>query len=100
MNETAPSEPDIVDRAFSGFDRVINEVHDRVIRPITLVARTLAFSAVIAVLAITATAVLLILVIRLLDVYLFSHHEWLTDLLLGAIFFSSGLLLWRRRTRK
>jgi ABC-type nickel/cobalt efflux system permease component RcnA len=43
---------------------------------------------------------LLIALIRLFDVYVFSSHQWLTYVSIGAVFIIAGLFIWRyRRTQ-
>jgi hypothetical protein len=35
--------------------------------------------------------------VRLLNVYLFAGHEWLSYLVIGSISLVVGLIIWRRR---
>ncbi len=98
MSETTPpNEPDIVDRLLGTLDHYLDLLHDRVLRPIFLVGRTIAFGFFILLVGIVVVTVTLIGAVRLLNVYFFSAHEWITYMLLGAILIAVGLVLWRRR---
>ena len=95
-----PNEPlqsDLVDKALGSLDRVLDVVHDRVLRPILLVGRTLGYLFVLLLVALVLVSVLVIGTIRLLNVYLFVGHEWLSYVILGTISLGVGLWIWRRR---
>jgi hypothetical protein len=92
-----PRGPDFVDRALHSFDHVLDLVHDRVLRPILIGARAVAFGFIILFMALVLLCVLVIGLIRLLNVYLFTGHEWLSYAIIGSIFLTAGLLIWRRR---
>ena len=88
---------DLVDKALTGLDHVLDVVHDKVLRPIMLAGRVLAFSAILVLMSIVLVAMLVIGLVRFLDVYAFASHQWLTYLLVGAISLVVGLVIWRRR---
>jgi hypothetical protein len=93
-------EPDFVDKAFSQMDHVLDVVHDRVLRPIFIAGRAVAFGFIIVLMSIVLIVALLIALIRLFDVYVFSSHQWLTYVSIGAVFIIAGLFIWRyRRTQ-
>jgi hypothetical protein len=92
-----PREPDFVDKALHSFDHVLDVVHDRVLRPILLVGRALAFGFIILLAVLVLLVALGIGIIRLLDVYAFSGHEWLSYAVIGALSLITGLVIWRRR---
>ena len=100
MSESSPTpnhDPDLVDRALGTLDHVLDVVHDKVLRPILLVGRTLAFAFVLLLVALVLVIVLIIGVIRLFNVYLFANHVWLSYALVGVLSLSAGLVIWRRR---
>lgn len=89
---------DLADKAMRAIDQLVDTVHDRVIRPILLIGRTIAFAFVIIAAAIVLVVAGVVGVMRLLDVYAFSGtHEWASWALLGAVLVAGGLVLWRRR---
>ncbi|MFZ1063746.1 MAG: hypothetical protein WAN30_09795 [Acidimicrobiales bacterium] len=98
MNEQHEQrEPDVVDKAFAQLDHALDIVHDRVLRPIFIAGRAVAFGFIIVLMAIVLVAALLIALIRLFDVYVFSSHQWLTYVCIGATFVVAGLVFWRYR---
>jgi LPXTG-motif cell wall-anchored protein len=86
-----------VGRALASLDHLLDVFHDKALRPILLVGRTVAFAALLLIMAILAFVALMIGLTRLLNVYLFSAHEWLTYVVLGVALIGSGLVIWRRR---
>ena len=100
MNDASrPHEPDFVDKALRVFDHVLDLVHDKVLRPIILAGRVIAFGFIIVLAAIVLLTVLITAFVRLLNVYAFAGHEWLSYLVVGVISLSVGLIIWRRRRR-
>lgn len=96
-----PSEAEWPARAADLVDAVVGGLHDRLVRPLALVARGLVFGLIIA----TMTLVLVVLgaigLVRLLDVYAFGGRVWASDALIGALFSAAGLALWwKRRPRE
>ncbi len=89
--------PDLVDKALQSLDGILDVVHDKVVRPLLIAGRAIAFGFIIAVMALVIIIVLAIGVVRLLNVYLFAGREWLTYLIVGVISLVTGLLIWRRR---
>ncbi|HEV3187860.1 MAG TPA: hypothetical protein VGZ04_07415 [Acidimicrobiales bacterium] len=92
-----PKEPDLVDRLLSAFDHVLDIVHDKVLRPIIMAARALAYGFIIVLAALVFVAALIIGLIRLLNIYAFHGHEWITYASVGAVSLIFGLVIWRRR---
>lgn len=90
-------EPDFVDKALHSFDHVLDVVHDRVLRPILLVGRVLAFGLIILLAVLVLLVALVIGLFRLFDVYLFASHQWISYASIGALFVLAGLIIWRRR---
>jgi ABC-type transport system involved in cytochrome bd biosynthesis fused ATPase/permease subunit len=90
-------EPDLVDRLLAIVDHALDVVHDRVLRPIIVAARVIAYGFIIVVAALVFVIVLIIGLIRLLNVYAFSGHEWVTYAVVGAASLITGFIIWRRR---
>ena len=100
MSETSPTpdrEPDLVDRALGTLDHALDVLHDKVLRPILLAGRTLAFIFVLLLVSLVLVIVLIVGIIRLFNVYLFANHVWLSYALVGVLSLAAGLIIWRRR---
>lgn len=88
---------DLAGTAMSWIDDVVDTLHDKVIRPILLLGRWVAFSFIIAFAAIALAVALCVALLRLLDVYAFSAHQWASWALLGGLSLAAGLVAWRYR---
>ena len=98
MSDQQPEhEPDLVDRLLGLLDHGLDVVHDKVLRPIIMAARAIAFGLIIVLAAIVFVIVVVIGFIRLLNIYAFSGHEWLSYVVVGGISLLAGLLIWRKR---
>lgn len=91
---------DLPVRAADAVDSALALAHDKVVRPLVLLARAVVFGLLIA----GATGILLVVIsvglIRLLDVYAFPGRVWASYLLVGFVFAVTGLLLWSRRSAR
>jgi len=76
---------------------VVTAVHDRLVRPLTVVARALVFGIIIGVMGIVLAALTVIIVIRLLDVYAFRGRVWASDALVGGLLVAAGGFAWSKR---
>lgn len=90
-------ESDYVDRILRSFDHVLDLVHDRVLRPILIAGRAVAFGFILLLMALVLVGALIIGLVRLLNVYAFAGHEWLTYSIIGVLSLVAGLVIWRRR---
>ena len=90
-------DPDLVDKAFGQLDHALDIVHDRVLRPIFIAGRAVAFGFIVALMAIVLVVALVIALVRLFDVYVFASHQWLTYVCLGEVSVAAGLVIWRYR---
>lgn len=88
---------DPVDLLLGALDRVLDTVHDRIVRPLLLLTRYLAFGFVLLTLAIVAIVAGLLGVIRFGNVFIFQGLVWLNYLVVGALSTIIGLVVWRRR---
>ena len=71
---------------------VVDTVHDKVIRPILLVAPLVAFSFIIVFASSSSLVALGVALLRILDVYVFAAHQWASWALLGVISLGRGLV--------
>ncbi len=97
MTEASGPRPDLIDRLLALVDHLLDVVHDRVLRPIIVAARFVAFGLIIFLAAVVFVVVLVVGLVRLLDVYAFAGRVWLTYAVVGALSFIGGLVIWRRR---
>lgn len=98
MSEPSTDTPiDFVDRILATIDHLLDLVHDRVLRPIILAARVVAYGLVIVAAAVVVVSALMIGLVRLLNVYAFHGRDWLSFAVVGAASMLVGLTIWRRR---
>ncbi len=98
MNDARkPTDGDFVDKALFQFDHVLDIVHDRVLRPILLAGRAIAFGLIVLFAGLFLIGALLIGLLRFIDVYFFAGREYLSYLSVGAISLVAGLIVWRKR---
>jgi hypothetical protein len=98
VNEAKRStDGDFVDKALFQFDHALDVVHDRVLRPILLAGRALAFGLIIVFATFVLVGALLIGLIRFIDVYCFAGREYLTYVSVGALSVIAGMIIWRKR---
>lgn len=88
---------DVTDR----IESVVGMVRDKTTTPATLVARGVVFGVVVGVLAAALLFLLILVVVRICDVYLPFHplgrRVWVTYAGASAIFLLAGAFLWRKR---
>jgi hypothetical protein len=94
---TGANGPDLADRAMSAIDQLVDTLHDKVLRPIILVARVVAASFLLAICVIVLLVAAGIGILRFLDVYAFASHQWLSYAVIGALSTLVGVVFWRRR---
>jgi hypothetical protein len=98
MNEAQrPTDGDFVDKALFQFDRVLDIVHDRVLRPILLAGRAIAYGMIILLVTFVLVGALFIGLVRFIDIYFFAGREYLSYVSVGAISLVAGLIIWRKR---
>jgi len=91
------SQRDPVDALLGGLDRVLDVVHDRIVRPLLLLTRYLAFGFVLLTLSAVAIVAGLLGLIRFGNVFIFQGLVWLNYVVVGALSTIIGLVIWRRR---
>jgi hypothetical protein len=92
-----PTDGDFVDKALFQFDHVLDVVHDRVLRPILLAGRALAFGLIIVFATFVLVGALMIGLIRFMDIYFFAGHAYLSYVSVGALSLIAGMIIWRKR---
>ncbi len=92
-----PHDQDFVDKALHQFDHVLDVVHDKVLRPLLLAGRAIAFGFIILLAVFVLVVALIIGLIRLLDVYCFAGHEYITYGSIGFLCVVAGMVIWRKR---
>jgi hypothetical protein len=97
VSQSDVPEPDVVDRLLGAVDHALDVVHDRVLRPILLAGRFVAYGLILLLVSLVLISVVIIGAVRLLNVYLFAGHEWLSYLIIGGLSLVVGLVIWRRR---
>ncbi len=85
-------------KAADAVDLAVDTIHDKAIRPVFLVARTIAFGVLVAVLALAVVVWLSVGFVRLLDVYVVGGRVWISYAVLGGLFTVAGLVAWSRRS--
>lgn len=75
---------------------LVGTVRDRTVEPLLKLARAVVYGLLILIVALTAAVLLIIVGIRVLDVYL-PGEVWSAYLLLGSVFTVAGLVCWSRR---
>ena len=88
---------DPVDRLLGGLDLVLDTVHDRIIRPLLVFTRYLAFGLLLLSLGLVILVAGTIGLIRFSDVFIFQGYVWVSYLVVGFLFVVAGLLVWRKR---
>lgn len=91
---------DLPAKAADTVDLLVDNLHDRLIRPVLLGARAIVFGLLISVLAVVAVVVLCIGLLRVLDVYIPGHHVWISDCIIGGLFSLLGFVAWSQRTAR
>jgi hypothetical protein len=97
MGEHNDQHRDPVDVLLGGLDSVLDVVHDRVIRPLLIATRFLAFGFLLFTLSVVILVAGIIGVIRFGNVFIFQGYVWLNYLVVGSLTTFIGLLIWRRR---
>jgi len=97
LGATPVSEAEWPAKVADTIEEVVGSVHDRVVRPLTLVARGVVFGIIIAVMALVLSVLVVIALIRLLTVYAFGERVWASYALLGALLVAAGAFAWTKR---
>lgn len=96
-DDAAKAAGDLAGRAMAAIDQLVDTVHDKLLRPVIMVARTVAVSFILTICLIVVFVALGIGLLRVFDVYLFASHQWASWATLGAASTLIGVFLWRWR---
>ena len=96
-DSSSSRKPDLVDRILGLLDHALDVVHDNVLRPLIIAGRAIAFGLIALVATVVLVLVLVVGLTRLLNVYAFAGHEWITYGVLGVVFTVTGMVIWRQR---
>ncbi len=83
-------------QAADKIETIVDSVRVKTTGPAITVSRILVFGLVAALLAFAALVLLLVIVLRVLDIFL---DVWLAYLVLGAVLTLAGLFFWRKALR-
>jgi uncharacterized YccA/Bax inhibitor family protein len=84
-------------KALDTVDALVATVHDKAVRPAIIATRAVVFGVIIGVVSIVVVTLLVVGLFRLIVVYSPHHHVWLAYLVLGALFFILGMVLYSKR---
>jgi hypothetical protein len=94
----APEQAEWPARAADAVEGLVAAVRRRSVGPLAAVARVLAFGLIGLAMALLLLTALSITVIRVLDVYAFTHRVYLSYVVTGGIFTLAGMFLFSLRT--
>ena len=98
MSETRPpSSNDVAGRLLGSMDHLFDLFHDKILRPIMILGRTVAFGFILILVGVLVGVAGLEGLIRLFNSYAFAAHQWAPYLIVGGLFILIGLIIWRRR---
>jgi hypothetical protein len=97
LNGAAPEQGEWPANVADAIEGLVATVRSRSVRPLATVARVLAFSLLALAMVVLMVTALSITVIRLLDVYAFTHQVYLSYIITGGIFALAGLFLFALR---
>lgn len=89
---------DLPRRATDAVQLVVDTIHDKAVRPAALIARAIVFGLIVTTLALVLLVLGSLAVLRLFDVYVFTHRVWLSYVVLGGALTLAGLAAWSRRS--
>jgi hypothetical protein len=84
-------------RVADTIEGLVASVHDRVVRPLMILARGLVFGIIVGTMALVLGILAAIALVRLLDVYAFGGRVWASDTLVGGLLVVAGAFAWTKR---
>ncbi|MGA8724198.1 MAG: hypothetical protein WB565_04105 [Acidimicrobiales bacterium] len=91
---------DLPVKATERIDQLVDLLRDKSVRPLTLAARAIMFGVIVFAATVVTVTLLSITFVRILTVYAFDGRVWLSDLVVGLLWVTAGLLLWWQRTAR
>jgi hypothetical protein len=89
---------DLPTRGTDAVETLVTLLRDKTVRPLTLATRAVVFGIIVFAATVVTVVLVSVSLIRLLTVYAFDGRVWLSDLVVGAVFVTAGLVVWSRRT--
>ncbi len=89
---------DLPTRGTDLVETLVTLLRDKTVRPLTLATRAVVFGIIIFAATVVTVVLVSVSLIRVLTVYAFDGRVWLSDLVVGAVFVTAGLVVWSRRT--
>lgn len=87
-------------RAADTVESLVGALHNKVIRPLLIVARALVFGILIAACALVVVVVVSVALVRFLNVYAFSGRTWASEAVVGIVLTALGLVAWTLRNSR
>ena len=87
-------------KAADAVQLLVDTIHDKAVRPVTLAARAVVFGLIVAAMTTVLVVTGSIAALRLLDNYAFPHRVWLSYAVIGGLFTLAGLGAWTRRSAR
>lgn len=98
LSGAASDQGDWPSKVADAVEGLVDTVRSHSVRPLSTVARVVAFSLIGVAMLVLLAAAVAITVVRLLDVYAFSHHQqYLSYVVTGGMFALVGMFLFRLR---
>jgi hypothetical protein len=88
---------DLPVQATNRVDQLVELLRDKSVRPLTLATRAIVFGIIVFAATVVTVTLLTITLVRILTVYAFDGRVWLSDLVVGLLFVTAGLVLWWQR---
>jgi hypothetical protein len=88
---------DLPTRGTDLVESLVTLLRDKTVRPLTLATRAIVFGIIIFAASVVTVVLVSITLIRILTVYAFDGRVWLSDLVVGVLFVTLGLVAWSRR---
>lgn len=98
LSGAASDQSDWPSKVADGVEGLVVTLRSRSVRPMAAAARIMAFSLIGVAMLLLLAAVLAITVVRILDIYAFTHHQqYLSYIVTGGIFVIAGMFLFALR---
>ena len=97
LSGAASGQGDWPSKVADAVEGLVDTLRSRSVRPLAAAARILAFSLIAVAMLLLLAAALAITVVRVLDIYAFTHHQYLSYVATGGIFALAGLFLFTLR---
>lgn len=87
-------------RTADTIETVVGTLREKTVGPLIKLTRAVVYG-VLALVALVVVGIMVsIAAVRILDVYAFGNHVWITYFVIGGIMTILGLFLWMKRTKR